>query len=81
MSIKGQVHSSTLVKGHSDLNVKTFFLKDSWAIWNQNLYIKALGRIGMKIYTNELGHMTNMAAMPMYGKNVKKSSSPEATDQ
>ena len=25
----------------------------------------------MKIYTNELGHMTNMAAMPMYGKNVK----------
>ena len=35
----------------------------------------------MKIYTYELGHMTNMAAMPMYGKNVKKSSSPEATDQ
>ena len=35
----------------------------------------------MKIYTNELGHMSNMAAMHMYGKNVKKSSSPEATDQ
>ena len=28
----------------------------------------------MKIYTNELGHMTNMAAMPIYGKNLKKSS-------
>ena len=26
----------------------------------------------MKIYTNELGHMTNM---PIYGKNLKKSSS------
>ena len=26
----------------------------------------------MKIYTNELGHMTNMAAMPMYGKYLKK---------
>ena len=26
----------------------------------------------MKIYTNELGHMTNMAAMPEYGKNFKK---------
>ena len=25
----------------------------------------------MKIYTNELGHMTNMAAMPIYGKNLK----------
>ena len=31
----------------------------------------------MKIYTNELGHMTNMAAIPIYGKNLKKSSSPE----
>ena len=29
----------------------------------------------MKIYTNELGHMTNIAAMPIYGKNLKKSSS------
>ena len=26
----------------------------------------------MKIYTNELGHMTNMATMPIYGKNLKK---------
>ena len=32
----------------------------------------------MKIYTNELGHMTNMATIPIYGKNLKKSSSPEA---
>ena len=35
----------------------------------------------MKIYTNELGHMTNMATMPIYGKNLKKSSSPEPIDQ
>ena len=28
----------------------------------------------MKIYKNELGHMTNMAAMLIYGKNLKKSS-------
>ena len=35
----------------------------------------------MKIYTNELGHMTNMATMPIYGKNLKKSSPPEAIDQ
>ena len=26
----------------------------------------------MKIYTNELGHMTNMAAMRIYDKNLKK---------
>ena len=35
----------------------------------------------MKIYKNEFGHMTNMAAMPVYGKNLKKSSSIEAIDQ
>ena len=31
----------------------------------------------MKIYIKELGHMINMAAMPIYGKNIKKSSSSE----
>ena len=40
--------------------------------------MKAWGRIGMKIYTNELGHITNM---PIYGKNLKKSSSPEPIDR
>ena len=35
----------------------------------------------MKIYTNELGHMTNMAAMPIYSKNLKKASSLEPVDQ
>ena len=34
----------------------------------------------MKIYTNELGHMINMAAMPIYGKNLEKSSSSEPID-
>ena len=43
--------------------------------------MKALGRMGMKIVTNELGHMTNMTALPIYGKNLKKFSSPEPLDQ
>ena len=34
----------------------------------------------MTISTHELGHITNMAAMPIYGKNLKKSSS-EQLDQ
>ena len=34
----------------------------------------------MKIYTNELGHITNMATTPIYGKTLKKSSSPEPID-
>ena len=28
----------------------------------------------MKLYTNELGHITNMATIPIYGKNLKTSS-------
>ena len=27
---------------------------------------------GTKVYINGLGHMTKMAAMPIYGKNLKK---------
>ena len=34
----------------------------------------------MKIYTKELDHMTNMAAMPIYGKNLKKLFFPEPID-
>ena len=32
---------------------------------------------GNKFCSNGPGHMTMMAAMPIYGKNLKKSSSPE----
>ena len=35
----------------------------------------------MKIYTNELSHITNMAPMPIYGKNLKKSPTSEPIDQ
>ena len=34
----------------------------------------------MIIYINELGHMTNMAAMSIYDQNLKKSSSAEPID-
>ena len=37
--------------------------------------------MGMKIYTNEKGHMTKVAAMPICGKNFEKSSSPESIDR
>ena len=32
---------------------------------------------GTKVYINGPGHMTKMAVMPIYGKNLKKSFSPE----
>ena len=33
--------------------------------------MKAYERMGMNIYINELGHITKMAATPIYGKNFK----------
>ena len=38
---------------------------------NQSSY-ESLRENGNENYTKELGHMTNMAAMPIYGKNHKK---------
>ena len=35
----------------------------------------------MKIYWHDGGHITKMAAMPIYGKNTLKSSSPELVDR
>ena len=32
---------------------------------------------GTKVYSNGPDHMTKTAAMPIYGKNHKKSSSPQ----
>ena len=40
-------------------------------------YVEPSWEGGTKVYINGLGHMTKMAAMPIYGKNLKKSSSPE----
>ena len=56
-----------------------FFTEIVWR-FGTKAHMKAEGRMGMKIYTNELGHMTKMAAMPIYCKNLKKSS-PEPIDQ
>ena len=40
-------------------------------------YVKPPWEGGTKVYINGLGHVTKMAAMLIYGKNLKKSSSPE----
>ena len=48
------------------------FLAETVGRFGTKAPMKAYGRMEMKIYTNELGHMTNMATMPIYGKNLKK---------
>ena len=51
--------------------LKLFFFPKTVGQYGTEVHMKAWGGIGLKIYTNELGHMTNMAAMPIYGKNLK----------
>ena len=88
MSVKGQGHSLSLVKGFFDLGQRLvrfqseylFFTETVWR-FGIKTHMKTEVRMGMIFYTNELGHMTNMATMPIYGKNRKKSSSPEAIDR
>ena len=60
---------------------KNLFFSKTVGRFGTKVHMKAWRRIGMKKYTNELGHMTNMAAMLIYAKNLKKSSSPKAIDR
>ena len=43
-------------------------------------YVKHLKDGVTNVFINNPGHMTKMAAMPIYGKNPSKSSSPEPVD-
>ena len=58
MSIKGQGHSLTLVKDHSDFKVKTCFSQKQLDDFGTKVHMKAYWGMGMKIYINDLGHMT-----------------------
>ena len=53
-----------------------FSSETAWPI-KAKFYVEPPWEGGTKVYINGLGHMTKMAAMPIYGKNLKKSSSPE----
>ena len=53
------------------------FSSETTAPISIKFHMQPLDRGGKKIYIFRPGHMTKMAAMPIYGKNLKKSSSPE----
>ena len=54
-----------------------FSSETAWPI-KAKFYVEPPWEGGTKVYINGPGHMTKMAAMPTYGKNLKKSSSPES---
>ena len=71
INTKGQNHSLTLAQGHSDSTVSNvFFLETAWPI-EAKFYVKPPWNGRTKVWSNGLGHMTKIAAMPIYGKNLK----------
>ena len=71
MNIKGQGHSPTIVQGHSHSTFSNFFfLETAWPI-EAKFYVEPPWDGRMKVCTTGLRHMTKMAVMPIYGKNLK----------
>ena len=59
--------------------ISKVFSSETTGLILTKFHMQPLGPLGKKTCSNGLGHMTKMATMPIYGKNLKKSSSPEPT--
>ena len=77
MNIKCQGHSLTWVQGHSDSTFSNFVSRETAMPIETKFHVKPQLDSGTEDYSNGLGHMTKMAVMPIYGKNMKNSSSLE----
>ena len=72
MNSEGQDHSLTLVKGQSDSTFSNFFsLETAWPN-EARFHVEPPWDRGTKVYSNGPGCKINTAAMPIYGKNLKK---------
>ena len=82
MNINSQGHSLTLVQGHSDSTLSNVLPLETARPIEAKFHGNPPWDGGTKVYSNGPCHMTKMAAMPIYGKNIKKSSSlePKADD-
>ena len=69
MNIKGQGHSLTLDQGHSDSIFLNFFSSITTRPFEAKFHMEPPLDGGTKAFSNGPGHMTKMAAMPIYGKN------------
>ena len=78
MNIKGHSHLLTLVQGHSDSTFSNFFSLETAGPIEAKFHVESPWDEEMKGCSNGPSNVTNMAAMPIYGKNLKKSSSLEA---
>ena len=74
MNINGQGHSLTLHQSHSESIFLNFFSSITTRPFEAKFHMEPPLDGGTKACSNGPGHMTKMAAMPIYGKNLKKSS-------
>ena len=74
MNIKGQGHSLTVVQGNSNSTFQASFSSKLLGWLKPNFMWSLHGMGNESEYTNGLCHMTKMAAMPINGTNLKRSS-------
>ena len=68
---------SSVVRRRRPSTISNVFSSETaWSI-KPKFYVEPPWEGGTKAYINGPGHMTKMADMPIYGKNLKKSSLPE----
>ena len=79
MNINGQGHSLTLVQGHSDSTFSNFFFLEIATPIEVKFQMEPPWDRETKHYSNCLGLMTNMTAIPIYRRNITKYSSLEPT--
>ena len=65
----------TLVQGHSNSTFSNFFSLETARPIENKFHVDCPWDGRTKIYSNGQGHMIKLASMPIYGKNIKKSSS------
>ena len=77
MNTKGQGYSLTLVQVTQIQYFQTSFPQKTARPIKAKFHVALSWHVGMEVRSNGLDHMTKMAAMPLDGKNLLKSSSSE----
>ena len=72
MNVKGQGYLLTLVQGHSYSTFSNFFLLETARPIEAKFNVEPQWDGGTNICSNGPSHMIKMAAIPIYGKNIKK---------
>ena len=70
MNIKGQGHSLTFVQCHSDSTFSNVISLETVRPIEAKFYVEPPSDWIMKVSMNGLCHMTKMAAISIYGKNL-----------